>query len=419
MNFCNLDINFSKHSERKLDIEVFNREDLSLLVKFSILIEGSSNISIEDVEEYCSLFELKNKSTIESVDGLFIPTIKSFSLDGVRVPFMHFDVSMYDGGGVLVNSTKAHMMSLGSICNIISFEISDFCMDHIKKLKSIKCNFLTPSKKLMSLKSWAISKIEKIIMKGLYDFCNEMYLRQNFRTIDCLKRISSLCYSSAKRRTSWGRNFLPPVFCGIYCEEILNKDLYKHMTNNNSYVYLSTFFKWNGSDFCLRDSSGSCANNLFSNYGSIFYKNVYDNMPHSCGHIFGNFISSLDWGRNVSLYFDDIEFSDKKKFFKMFWMVVFCSVAPDSKHGTLNQDDSLVELLNFAKKEWTNESCLKKKLKEFSARFSMASDSKLKWLSVSNMYSMVEHEYRKIKIKKSPKLDLEFSIGESLPDIPF
>jgi hypothetical protein len=143
-------------------------------------------------------------------------------------------------------------------------------------------------------------------------------------------------------------------------------------------------------------------------------------MPHSCGHIFGNFISYLDCGRDVSLYFDDIDFSGKKKFFKMFWMVVFCSIARDLKHSTLKQDEARVELLNFAKKEWINDSCLKKKLKEFSSRFSVASASKLKWLSVHNMYNMVEHEYSKIKInKKAPKLDLEFSIGKSLPDISF
>jgi hypothetical protein len=332
---------------------------------------------------------------------------------------MHFDVSMYDSGGVLLKNTKAHMMSLGSICDMVSCEISDFCMDHIKKLKSIKSNFLAPSKKLISLRSWSISKIEKIIMSGLYDFCNHMYLRQNFRTIDCLKRISSLCYSSKNMRAAWGRNFLTPVFCGLYCDDVLNKDFYKQMTTNNCYVYLSIFSKWNGSNFCLRDNSGSCPSKLFSSYGSLFYKKVYENMPHSCGHISGNFISSLECGKDISSFFDDIDFCGKKKFFKMFWMIVFCRVAEYTKCLKYSNDEYVFDFIDFAKKEWSNESCLKKKLKDFSIRYPGVKVSKFKWLSVCNMYDMVNYKYREIKINKSSNFSLKFSLEESLPDIPF
>lgn len=403
MIFCNLDINFSRHSERKMIIEVFNKEDLSLLIKFSILIDGNTNISVEELSEYCSIFESKNKGKIGSIDLLYTSrSIFSFSLDGVRVPFMHFDVSMYDGRGILLKNTKAHMMSLRSVCGIISCEISDFCMYHMGKLKSLKS---LHSPKSFSLRSWATSKIEKIIMNGLYDFCNHMYLRQNFRTIDCLKRISSLCYSS-KKITSWDTNFLTPVFCGLYCEDVLNKDFYRHMTTNNCYVYLSLLFKWNGSNFCLRDSHESCPSNLFLNYRSAFYKKIYENMPHSCGCIAGNFISSLDSGKYISSFFDDIDFCGKKKFFKMFWMIVFCLMAPYSIPGNSHPDESNdrshIDLINFAKKEWSNEYGLKEQLKDFSVRNPCIKTSKLRWLSVYNMYAMVNRKYIEI-IKNRPK----------------
>jgi hypothetical protein len=103
----------------------------------------------------------------------------------------------------------------------------------------------------------------------------------------------------------------------------------------------------------------------------------------------------------------------------MFWMIVFCRVAEYTKCLKYSNDEYVFDFIDFAKKEWSNESCLKKKLKDFSIRYPGVKVSKFKWLSVCNMYDMVNYKYREIKINKSSNFSLEFSLEESLPDIPF
>lgn len=381
-------INISCHNFDGNSISFYLFRDGSLLSEVCVSVSGSNNLDFEKINYFLE----KRKDNDFYTSGKEVDDLPVFhynlKIDGIVI-------EQYDVFGTL------------AIAKSIGRHFSSYSMEHIAKNKKIditKKNYKF-SKKYSKLKEWASLKISNLIKNDLYAFTDICRDKQDFRI---LKSINRLISCSKSNFFKFNDCFYDSILL-LHCDEVFTKELEYNIFNNNAFAYFFPKMTYVEGKFLLGLlGKPKHLSEYFDD--NLFLQKLYNDFPHAPGHIGMNFIVSIDKNKDKNISFkglqiEMIEFKDKPKIFKIFWMMVYLDV--------LNMSVNSIKFANYCSQHFVNKDQVFSFLKEY-AKSNNKNNKKLYWTSNKNISSAISDLQSKLfssaksKIKQYADCDILF-----------